>query len=116
MAEGYACYRPVGQVSFEEAVALISQAIAFACDHQVQKLFVDTTKLTGFKAPGLWDRFALAEQCARAAKSFVAVALLARPEVIDPQRFGVTVARNRGLFANVFSSEAEALSWLQNPI
>ena len=32
--------------------------------------------------------------------------------MLDPDRFGITVARNRGLFANVFTSETEALAWL----
>ena len=38
----------------------------------------------------------------------VKVAMVVRPELIDPERFGVTVARNRGLFSNAFSSESEA--------
>jgi hypothetical protein len=40
------------------------------------------------------------------------LAVVARAELIDPERFGITVARNRGLSANVFTSEAEAIDWL----
>jgi len=38
--------------------------------------------------------------------------MVARPEFIDPQRFGVIAAANAGLRADVFSSESEAVSWL----
>ena len=42
----------------------------------------------------------------------VKVAVVGRLEVIDPARFGVTVARNRGFFSKAFSSESEAWTWL----
>jgi hypothetical protein len=32
--------------------------------------------------------------------------------MIDPRKFGVTVARNRGLVSNIFTTEAEARVWL----
>ncbi len=38
--------------------------------------------------------------------------MVARPEWIDPQKFGVIVAANRGFDANVFPKEAEAIAWL----
>lgn len=40
------------------------------------------------------------------------LAMVARPEMIDPERFGVTFAANRGLVGGVFVSEAEAVAWL----
>ena len=115
MAEGYACHRPVGQVSLQEAIDLISRAIAFSRDHQIRRLLVNATGLTGFEPPGTWERFWLATQFAEAARSAVKVALVTRAEMIDPQRFGVTVARNRGLLAQVFTSEGEAWAWLLDP-
>ena len=41
--------------------------------------------------------------------------MVALPEMIDPGRFGITVARNRGFFADVFDSEEEAVEWLLDP-
>jgi hypothetical protein len=38
--------------------------------------------------------------------------LVVNQEMIDPDRFGVTVAMNRGLNGNVFSTEEEAIAWL----
>ena len=48
---------------------------------------------------------------ARAAGGAVRLAMVARPEMIDPQKFGVTVAANIGLNADVSTSDEEALHW-----
>ena len=41
--------------------------------------------------------------------------MVLRPEMMDPQKFEVTVAGNRGLVGNVFDSEKDALGWLLDP-
>ena len=41
------------------------------------------------------------------------VAVVTYPEMIDPQKFGVTVATNIGFVSDVFTSEEEALTWLR---
>ena len=116
IAAGYACYRPVGEVSLQKAIDWVSTVITFAIDQQITKLLIDSTKLTGIEPPLAWERFRMGERFAHAARgSAIKVVLVARPEMIDPERFGMTVARNRGLLANVFTSEAEALAWLLDP-
>ena len=115
IAAGYACYRPAGQVSLKEAIELVSRAIAFSRDHQIGKLLVDTTKLTGFGPPGTWARFRIARQLAFESRKLVTVVLIARAEMIDPQRFGFSVASNLGMSGEIFSSEAEAVAWLMMP-
>ena len=112
IAEGYAIYRPIANVSLPEAISLVSQAITFAKNSQIRRLLVDSTKLTGFDSIGTVDRYKMAEEFADAGKFSVRLALVARAELIDPQRFGITVARNRGLDVDVFTSEAKALAWL----
>jgi hypothetical protein len=112
MAEGYAIYRPIGNVSIQEAISLVSQAITFARNIQIRRLLVDSTKLTGFGPLGTVDRYKMGEQLADAGRLSVRLAMVARAELIDPQRFGVMVARNRGLDVDVFTSEAKALAWL----
>jgi hypothetical protein len=42
----------------------------------------------------------------------VQLSLVVRPEMIDPEKFGITVARNAGMNADVFPAEPEALAWL----
>ncbi len=40
------------------------------------------------------------------------VAVVARPEQLDPKKFGETVARNRGVNALVFTNVEDAEKWL----
>ncbi|MDB6066832.1 MAG: hypothetical protein JWR26_3040 [Pedosphaera sp.] len=110
--EGYARFRPEGHVSLQEAVELIGQAIAFCYDHNISKLLVNTTQLTGFLPPTIADRFFIAHDWAQKAKSLVIVAMVVRPEVVDPGKFEVIAAANVGQRAEMFTSEPEALEWL----
>ena len=105
-------YRPEGSVSFEEAVALVRGAIAAARENQVRDLLVDTRLLTGFASPDTFERFLMAVEWAEEARAGVRLAMVARAEMIDPQKFGVLVAINRGLMSNIFTTEVEARSWL----
>jgi hypothetical protein len=113
--EDYLSYRPVANVSLSQAIDLISAAIAFCREQKVPRLLVDTTKLTGVGTPTVVDRFEYVERWARDARGSVKVVVVARPEIIDPERFGVVVARNRGFWAHVFTAESEALDWLLDP-
>jgi len=110
----YACFRPSGQVSFEEAIEIVAEGIEFANRYGVKRLLADTRNLTGFPSPGTFQRFTMANRWASISHG-LRLAVIARPELIDPNRFGVTVASNRGLFANVFTSEPEAIAWLLEP-
>jgi hypothetical protein len=107
-------FRPIGHVSLDQAVQIVSAAIAYARDQNIRKLLVVTSALSGFEPPGIFARFSLVEEWVRASRGVVRVALVARPEMIDFQKFGVTVANNRGLISDVFSSEDEAKAWLQS--
>jgi hypothetical protein len=111
----YLCYKPVGQVTFAQVIASCSGAVIFARTHDYKRLLVDTTGLTGFASPSTFDRFEFAQQCAYAAHGAVKVAFLAKPEMIDPDQFGLDVARNRGFWTAIFASEAQALQWLLDP-
>ena len=110
--EGYCRYRPRGEVSLVEAVGLVTRAIAFCRDQKIPKLLVDITELGQFSTPTLVDRYLMAEEWAQESRGAVTMALVARPEHIHPERFGVKVASDRGLRGNVFTSERDALEWL----
>jgi FixJ family two-component response regulator len=112
LEEGRGLYCPVGSVSFDQAVALVRAAIAAARRNQVRDLLVDTTALTGFPSPDTFERFLAAVEWADAARAGVRLAMVARAEMIDPQKFGVIVAANRGLVSNIFTTEVEARAWL----
>jgi hypothetical protein len=105
-------YRPVGCVSFDEAVARVRTAIATACSNRAVDLLVDTTALTGFPSPNTFQRFLAAVDWAEEAVGRLRLVMVARAEMIDPTKFGVTVAANRGLVSNIFTTETEARAWL----
>ena len=112
LEEGRGIYRPVGSVSFDETVALVRAAIAAARSNQVRSLLVNTTALTGFTSPDQFERFLAAVAWAEESRAGLHLALVARAEMIHPQKFGVLVAANRGLVSNIFTTEAEAHAWL----
>jgi hypothetical protein len=113
IAADHAEYRPVGEVNFHEAIALLCGAITYAREKGVKKLLIVSTGLTGFGPPTTLERFQIGKDTADAAQGAVVVALVTQPEMIDPQRFGRTVARNRSFLVDVFTTEAEALAWLR---
>jgi hypothetical protein len=110
-----AYYRPAGKVTLEQASELCVRAIEFARVRRIPKLFVNFKALTGFPSPSLSERYFLARKWAAAGRGLVQLALVVQAEMIDPDKFGVTVARNDGMNADVFPEEQEALDWLLGP-
>jgi hypothetical protein len=77
---------------------------------------VNVSGLTGFDSPSVTQRYFFVERWALVAGARVRVAMVARAEMIHPQKFGVMVAQNRGLDSDVFDSEAEAIAWLDGKV
>lgn len=113
--DGCAYYRPTGEVTLTQATQLCDQAIAFARERRVPKLFINATGLSGFPSPTLPERYFLARQWAATGLGRVQLSLVVRREMIDPEKFGILVARNAGMNADVFCDEGEALDWLLGP-
>lgn len=109
---GCAVYRPEGSVSFDQAVFLVRAAIAVTRMYSVPALLVDTTAWSGFPSPDTFERFLAVVEWAEEASGGVRLAMVARADMIHPQKFGVLVAANRGLVSNIFTNEAEARAWL----
>jgi len=105
-------YRPSARVSFEQAVEMVASAMRHARALELIDLVVNTKGLVGFGRPSIFARHSLAVEWARSAGATLRVAMVARPEVIDPQKIGVLMAQNRGVRGDVFTNEAEALAWL----
>ena len=114
VVDGRGFFRPSGRMSLDAAVDLVDVAIAYARDSGIFRLFVNGTYVTGFDPPSLSERFYLVEKWARTARGAIRMAMVLRPEMIDPQKFGVTVAVNRRLVADVFLAERLALAWLDS--
>ena len=114
MLDDHAEYRPTGELSLDLATQLITNGIKFAHEQQVKKLLVVTLGLTGFQPPNVIQRYYFIHDWAEASGLSVRVAVVAHPEMIDHQKFGVTVAFNIGFASDVFTSEEDALTWLRS--
>ena len=112
LLQGYGCYRLAGHGSLADAGGKVIEAITFSREQGIRNLLIDVTNWTGHQNPSAFERFDLAEAFTTAARSAVKVAMVIRPEMMDPKKFEVMVARNRGMDGNVFASEKEALDWL----
>jgi len=110
-----AYYRPAGKVTLQQAAELVDQAIVFARDGRIPKLLINCTNLTGFPSPTLPERYFMVHGWARTGQGLVQLGMVVRAEMIDPEKFGITVALNAGLKADVYPKEAEALAWLRRP-
>ena len=110
--QGMCQFRPRGKSSLVEVVDLITEAVAFCRDRRINKLLVAPDGLTGVSIPTLVDRFLMVEAWAQAGKGMVVAAIVAHPEYIHPQKFGVKVAADLGLVVDVFTTEADAVKWL----
>ena len=92
--QDYCCYRLSGHGPLAEAAGKVVEAINYARELGMRKLLIDTTQWTGHDKPGVLERFQWAEAFSAAASSALAVAMVVRPEMMDPEKFEVTVARN----------------------
>jgi hypothetical protein len=105
-------FHPVANVSFEQGVEMIAHALKHARSLGLTDVVVNTLEMTGFAPPKVFGRYALATKIVESAGASLRVALVARPEYIDPQKIGVVMVQNRGGSGDIFATEREALKWL----
>jgi|SRR6185295_4167851 len=105
-------YQPQGQVTFEQAIAMVAAGLAHARELGLADLVINTLGLTGFAYPSVVERYQMATSVVENAGPRLRVVFVVKREFIDPQKIAKVVAQNRGLLSEVFASEAEALAWL----
>jgi len=108
-----------GHFSLSEAKRTFLEMLEAVARHTVKKVLFDGRELTG--EPETMERFFYGEFAAKTVRAFadrgVSPAtqfayVLERP-VLDPQRFGQIVAKNRGMSVEVFETNGAALEWLE---
>jgi hypothetical protein len=114
LRDGICRFYPAGECTLVEAVELVKAAIAHCREHRIGKMYIDGRGLTGVPIPTLVDRFLMAEEWAQEARGLVVAVLVTDPRYLHPQKFAVTVARDMGFKSDVFTSEAEALEWIES--
>ena len=107
----------VGKFSLNEAKRTFLEMLEAAAQHKSQKVLFDGRKLTG--KPELIERFYYGSFAARAVADFrggvlrfTIFAYVLKEPVLDPRRFGETVAVNRGMSVKVFDNLEDAVKWL----
>jgi hypothetical protein len=90
-----------------------------AITHQCTKILADLRKVEGTLTT--MQRFTMGDTGAqkyhsarnKGEVSYCRFSLVANPPLMDPHKFGETVATNRGMPVRIFSSFQEAFDWLQ---
>jgi hypothetical protein len=103
-----------GPYSTPAMVGIIDDALVFAIGNGFNAALIDWRSIS--EIPTVMDRFDLGRNFADLQYSkveFVRLALVGSVPQIDHQRFGETVARNRGAVIRVFEDRDEAATWLQ---
>lgn len=94
------------------AITLVADVIRRTVAQGHPHLLVDAADTT-FDPPSLVVRLRMVREWAEAADGRLRVAVVVRPDCVDPDHFGVIVAGNFGLPGQVFEQEADAIAWLR---
>ena len=115
---GYLHASATGEFSLEEAKRTFLEMLEAVARHQVMKVLFDGRRLTG--DPDTLERFYYGKYAADAVLQFkdrgvspaTQFAYVLKEPVLDPQRFGETVAVNRGMLVKTFDNLEDALGSL----
>ena len=112
LEDGYARFSPAGEFTLESITLAVDKAIAYCRQRAIRGLLVDVREVTGFPSPTVGERFVFISRWAATSEGQVRLSLVARPEMVLEDKFGVMVASNRGMISNVFTDPDEAQQWL----
>jgi len=111
--------RATGRFSLAEAKRAFVEMIGAAAQHKVDKVLIDGRGVEG--GPKVMERFYFGEFAANTVINlsllgschYPRVAYVLNEPMLDPGRFGETVAVNRGVQIKAFDNIKEARTWLE---
>lgn len=112
--ENYALFQPVGELTKEQAIGSVDEAVLYCRENGIGGLVADITRATGLPKPSVAEVFLFITKWAATAQGEVAVAMVAPPQMITTDKIGIIVAMNRGMQSEIFNSEAEAVKWIKS--
>jgi hypothetical protein len=101
----------IGQWNLNDFSRLLKSVLKAPKARRQRQLLVDLSPVENNHLTTL-ERYKLGVESATLLTDVERVATLARVDQIDKERFGETVARNKGLDVRVFSDPEKALTWL----
>lgn len=110
-----------GEFSLEEAERSFLEILEAVALHRAEKVLFDGRELTG--EPATIHRFLYGAFVADAVLKCISVrsvprtlrfAYVLKEPVLDPQKFGETVAVNRGMWVRTFDNLEDACEWLRS--
>ena len=111
----------IGEFSLAEAERTFLEILDAVARHKMEKILLDGRELKG--DPNTIQRFLYGESAAHAIARYIRergvprapqFAYVLQEPVLDPQRFGETVAVNRGMWVKAFDNLEDALGWLRS--
>jgi hypothetical protein len=108
----------MGKFSLEEAKRTFLEMLDAVARYKVKKVLFDGRRIKG--EPETMERFFYGEYAAQAVREYsdrgvsrnTQFAYVLEYPVLDPGRFGETVAVNRGMHVKTFDNLKDALGWL----
>ncbi len=105
-------YRPTGVATAGQLAYMIADVLSHALREGLRDVLVDIRSISGFESPGPAFRRWAVGMWAREVAGVVRVAVVARRELICPEKTGLLAAADEGLNASIFEQELEAIAWL----
>jgi len=108
-----------GEFNLNEALSIFNEVLTTASEKNISKVLIDYRESTGQFST--IDRYEYAEKTTECWRGFIIsgkiktikLAYVGKTPIIDPARFGETVAKNRGAFNFIVTENIEeALEWL----
>jgi len=104
-----------GKYSLSNANNLFKLAIDNGLSHNKSKILIDTTDITG-SIPFI-NRFQFSEVLYNYIRKYALgkvnrIAVLGKEPIVDKEKFGEIVAKNRGVNVRVFTDMSQALIWI----
>ena len=107
-------YRLSGTHSPDLAADNVREALEICRIQGIRELVADLHEVTPSEPVGLGSRAFYIREWFRASSGKVRLAVVVKPELLDPKKFGETFAGSIGLQAKAFVAVEEALAWLDS--
>ena len=116
--QDYLYVKTKGSLTFQESKTILVNTLNTVYEHGFHGVLFDAREMTGKLST--MQRYDLAKTIAAIASDIVLkknilvhIAFVGSPPFKDPKKFGITVAKNRGVSVADFDSYDEAKNWLE---